>query len=49
MLKLPFNVTHASKETTLNLIRMGIIEVREDGLHVKENIPATTANLSRDK
>lgn len=36
MINLPFNVTQASEETIAKLIDVGILEAREDGLHVTE-------------
>lgn len=43
MIKTPFLVERASNETVQALIKLGYLVVREDGLHVNEEIPTTTA------
>jgi predicted RNA binding protein YcfA (HicA-like mRNA interferase family) len=43
VIKLPFNVTHASENTIKALINAGYLEVREDGIHAKEKAPTMTA------
>lgn len=48
MINLPFNVKQASAETIVKLMVMGILEVREDGLHVSDEVPIS-GNVPKEK
>lgn len=57
MIKLPFNVTKASADTTIKLMVIGALQVGRDGLCAnepgiypkQEEIPTQTANPSGDE